>query len=54
MDPGSEPWFGSVKPKHPINSPFAKPGKYLSFYSFVPNVYIGCITKELYTLNADL
>ena len=54
IPPGSEPTFGSVNPKQPIISPFIKSSKYLSLTSFVPNLCIGCITSELYTLNADL
>ena len=29
MEPGSEPWFGSVRPKQPIHSPVASFGRYL-------------------------
>lgn len=28
MPPGSLPWFGSVKPKHPISSPVARQNNY--------------------------
>ena len=54
IDPGSDPKSGSVIPKHPINYPFDNPGMYLSFNSLVPNSLIGWITKELWTLKADL
>ena len=52
--PGSDPTLGSVKPKHPMTSPFIRSSKYLSLTFLVPNLCIGCMTKELYTLNADL
>mmetsp|Transcript_44138 Transcript_44138/g.75098 ORF Transcript_44138/g.75098 Transcript_44138/m.75098 type:complete len:294 (+) Transcript_44138:184-1065(+) len=53
IDPGSEPWFGSVRPKHPTSRPDASSGRYLSFCSSLPNVLIGCMTRELWTLMAD-
>mmetsp|Transcript_18076 Transcript_18076/g.25277 ORF Transcript_18076/g.25277 Transcript_18076/m.25277 type:complete len:249 (+) Transcript_18076:179-925(+) len=28
MEPGSDPWLGSVRPKHPISSPVASFGRY--------------------------
>ena len=31
MLPGSEPWFGSVRPKQPIHSPVASLGRYFCF-----------------------
>jgi len=31
IDPGSEPWSGSVKPKQPIDSPHASAGRYFIF-----------------------
>ena len=36
MLPGSEPWFGSVSPKHPIVLPAARSGRYFSFCSSEP------------------
>lgn len=51
---GSDPTFGSVKPKHPIISPDINPGKYLSFKYLVPNLWIGWITNEDCTESADL
>ena len=50
MLPGSEPWFGSVRPKQPIHSPVASLGRYLRFCASVPNSLIGTITSELCTL----
>ena len=51
---GSDPTFGSVKPKHPIISPDINPGRYLSFKYLFPNLCIGWITKDDCTDNADL
>ena len=50
MLPGSEPWFGSVRPKQPIHSPEASLGKYFCFVTSLPNSLIGTITSELCTL----
>ena len=50
MLPGSEPWSGSVRPKQPMNSPLASLGRYLFFWSSVPNSLMGTITSELCTL----
>jgi hypothetical protein len=50
MLPGSEPWFGSVRPKQPIHSPRASFGRYFCFCASVPNSLIGTITSELCTL----
>lgn len=48
------PWLGSVKPKHPMYSPVANFGMNLSLISFDPNSWIGCMTRELWTLKALL
>jgi len=50
MQPGSEPWFGSVRPKQPIDSPVASLGSYCCFVASLPNSKIGTITSELCTL----
>ena len=50
IDPGSEPWFGSVSPKQPIHSPLASLGRYLRLVASLPNSWIGTITSELCTL----
>ena len=50
MLPGSEPWFGSVRPKQPINSPVASLGRYFCFVASLPNSLIGTITSEDCTL----
>jgi urease beta subunit len=31
IEPGSEPWLGSVRPKQPIHSPVASLGRYFCF-----------------------
>ena len=36
IEPGSEPWFGSVKPKQPTHSPLASFGRYFFRCSAVP------------------
>ena len=46
MLPGSEPWFGSVRPKQPIHWPLASLGRYFCFCASVPNSLIGTITSE--------
>ncbi len=53
IDPGSDPWLGSVKPKHPRSFPLARSGRYLSFCSCVPNSSIPPITSELCTDMAE-
>ena len=50
IEPGSEPWFGSVRPKQPIHSPVASFGRYLRRCASLPYVKIGNITSELCTL----
>ncbi len=50
MPPGSEPWFGSVRPKQPIHSPVASFGRNFSLCAGVPNSWIGVITSEPCTL----
>mmetsp|Transcript_31908 Transcript_31908/g.92696 ORF Transcript_31908/g.92696 Transcript_31908/m.92696 type:complete len:264 (-) Transcript_31908:397-1188(-) len=49
IDPGSEPWLGSVRPKQPTSRPAANSGRNLAFCSSEPKVLMGCITKELCT-----
>ena len=46
MEPGSEPWSGSVRPKQPMNSPEASLGRYFCFWASVPNSLIGTITSD--------
>ena len=36
IDPGSEPWSGSVSPKQPTHSPLASRGRYFSRCASVP------------------
>ena len=50
MPPGSEPAFGSVRPKQPIHSPVASFGRYFCFCASVPNSLMGTITSEPCTL----
>ncbi len=50
IEPGSEPWFGSVRPKQPIHSPVASLGRYFSFCAWLPNSKIGTITSDDCTL----
>jgi len=50
MEPGSDPWSGSVRPKQPIHSPVASRGRYFWRCASVPNSKIGNITSELCTL----
>src|SRR5687768_13594002 len=38
---GSEPASGSVRPKQPISSPRARPGRYLAFCASDPKAWIG-------------
>ncbi len=54
MPPGSDPKFGSVRPKQPINSPVASFGRYFLFWASVPNSLIGTMTSEPCTLIIDL
>ncbi len=49
---GSEPWFGSVRPKQPTHSPVASLGRYFWRCASLPYSLIGCITSELCTLMA--
>jgi hypothetical protein len=46
MLPGSEPWFGSVRPKQPIHSPLASLGRYFCFVASLPNSLIGTNTLD--------
>jgi hypothetical protein len=50
MEPGSEPWFGSVRPKQPIHSPVASLGRYFLRCASVPKSKIGSMTSEDCTL----
>ncbi len=50
MLPGSEPWFGSVRPKQPIHSPLASFGRYFCFCASLPNSKIGTMTSDDCTL----
>lgn len=50
IEPGSEPWSGSVRPKQPIWVPAIRPGRYLRFCSSLPKVWIGTMTSEDCTL----
>src|SRR5687767_15228318 len=50
IEPGSEPWLGSVRPKQPIHSPLASLGKYFFFVSGLPNSKIGSMTSDDCTL----
>ncbi len=50
MLPGSEPWFGSVRPKQPIHSPLASFGRYFCFCTSVPKTKIGTMTSDDCTL----
>jgi hypothetical protein len=43
--PASLPALGSVSPKAPNNSPFAKGGKYFFFCDSFPNIAIGAVPK---------
>ena len=46
MPAGFEPKSGSVRPKQPMFSPFARAGSQRSFCSFEPYVWIGYMTSE--------
>ncbi len=50
MLPGSEPWFGSVRPKQPIHSPVASLGRYFCLSASLPNSLIGTMTSDDCTL----
>src|SRR5471032_167985 len=43
---GSEPAFGSVRPKQPIHSHVASFGKYFCFCASAPNALIGTMTSD--------
>ncbi len=49
IPPGFDPKSGSVRPKHPIASPFARAGIQRSFCSFEPYVKIGNMTSADWT-----
>ncbi len=46
IEPGSEPWFGSVSPKQPIISAEASFGRKRWRCSSVPKAWIGYITSD--------
>src|SRR5262245_40920156 len=50
IEPGSDPWLGSVRPKQPIHSPLASLGRYFFFVSGLPNSKIGSMTSDDCTL----
>eukprot|EP01139_Manchomonas_bermudensis_P019373 Amastigsp_a676681_878.p5 type:complete len:106 gc:universal Amastigsp_a676681_878:725-408(-) len=49
IEPGSEPWFGSVSPKQPMSSPVASFGRNFSFCAAEPNSLMGCMTSDDWT-----
>ena len=52
MPPGSEPWFGSVRPKQPTRRPAASSGRYRRLCSSEPKAWIGSMTRLDWTLIA--
>ena len=50
IEPGSEPWLGSVRPKQPIDSPLASFGRYFFFCASLANSKIGSMTSDDCTL----
>src|SRR5215475_4843005 len=46
IEPGSEPWSGSVSPKQPTISPLASLGRYLRRCASDPYLKTGCITRD--------
>ena len=48
IEPGSEPWSGSVRPKQPIASPVAMRGSHSCFWSSVPQRQIAYIASDPY------
>ena len=53
MPPGSEPWSGSVRPKQPMSSPVASPGRKRWRWASEPYAWIGCMTRLDCTLMAE-
>ncbi len=53
MRPGSEPASGSVSPKHPITSPRAIGGSQRCFCSSEPNLQIGNMQSDPWTLTNE-
>ncbi len=49
MEPGSEPWSGSVSPKQPMASPAAIRGSHRCFCSSLPCLQIAYIASEPWT-----
>ncbi len=54
MEAGSLPASGSVRPKHPIASPFAIRGSHSSFCSSEPNLWMADMASEPCTLTKVL
>merc|ERR1719458_1426077 len=53
MCPGSDPWFGSVRPKQPISSPLASFGRYFSLWASLPKSQMGYMTRLDWTDMAE-
>merc|ERR1712032_1233615 len=53
MWPGSDPWFGSVRQKQPINSPEARRGRYFSRWASLPKSQMGDMTRLDWTDMAE-
>ena len=49
IEPGSEPWSGSVRPKQPIASPVAMRGSHSVFCSSLPQRQIANIASDPWT-----
>ena len=49
MPPGSEPWFGSVRPKHPSTVPAAICGSQRSFCASEPKRWMAYIARLVCT-----
>src|SRR5207244_9989518 len=47
IEPGSEPWSGSVRPKHPTFSPVARRGSHFSFCASEPYAWMGYMKARL-------
>src|ERR1039458_898628 len=50
---GSEPWSGSVRPKHPMDSPAAIAGSHCCLCSAVPCSQMANIAKDPWTLTRE-
>src|SRR5262245_25289874 len=46
IEPGSEPWSGSVRPKHPMTSPADMRGSHSYFCAAVPYFQMGYIASD--------